>query len=79
MCTLLKEVTQNVHPKAHMLTHTKEKSHECDICIKKFYNKSDLDKHIRIYTGDRPFDCNVCHRRFTQSSTRNKHLRTHQQ
>ena len=61
-----------------MLTHTKEKPHECEVCKKKFSHKSTLDNHIRIHTGDRPFGCDVCGRRFSQRSTRNKHLRTRQ-
>ena len=64
--------------KIHMLTHTKEKSHECEVCKKKFSRKHDLNAHIRIHTGDRPFGCDICFRRFTQRSNRNKHLRTHE-
>ena len=62
-----------------MLTHTKEKPHECEICKKKFSKKSSLNVHIRIHTGDRPFACDVCHRRFTTSSNRNTNLRSHHQ
>ena len=62
-----------------MLTHTKEKPHECVMCKKKFSQKSHLQNHIRIHTADRQFGCDFCRRRFAQSSTGNKHLRTHQQ
>ena len=34
--------------KSHMLTHTKVKAHECDICMKKFSRKDSLDFHFRI-------------------------------
>ena len=61
-----------------MLTHTKEKSHECEFCEKKFSQKAHLNGHIRIHTGDRPFGCDVCYRRFSTSSNRNVHLRTRQ-
>ena len=62
-----------------MLTHTKERPHECETCKKKFSRKYHLDRHIRIHTGDRPFGCNVCFRRYSDRSSRNKHLKTHQQ
>ena len=61
-----------------MLTHTKDKPHGCEVCKKKFSNKSTLNCHIIIHTGDRPFGCDVCGKRFSDRSTRNKHLRIHQ-
>ena len=34
-----------------MLTHTKIKAHECDICKKKFSTEGDLVQHFRIHLG----------------------------
>ena len=62
-----------------MLTHTKEKPHECEICKNNFSHKFNLNVHIRIHTRDRSFVCDVCHRRFSTRSSRNSHFRTHQQ
>ena len=42
-----------------MLTHTKEKPHECEFCRKKFSQKSNLNAQVRTHTGDRAFGCDV--------------------
>ena len=60
-----------------MLTHFKEKSYECDICKKKFSQKSNLVDHFRIHLGEKPNGCAECGNWFTQSSGRNQHIRTH--
>ena len=43
-----------------MLTHTKVKDHECDICYKKFSIKSSLVTHFRIHFGEQPLGCAKC-------------------
>ncbi|KAJ0173182.1 hypothetical protein K1T71_011358 [Dendrolimus kikuchii] len=45
-------------------------------CDKKFYKKSDLDKHERSHTGVRPYVCEACARRFGQSSHLKRHERS---
>ena len=60
-----------------MLTHTKVKAHERDICKKKFSQKGDLVDHFRIHLGEKPYGCAECGKWFTQASTRNQHIRTH--
>ena len=57
-----------------MLTHTKVKDHECDICKKRFTIKGSLFKHLRIHLGEKPYGCAECGKRFTASSSRNKHI-----
>ena len=43
-----------------MLTHTKVKDHECDICKKKFSRRSILVEHFRIHLGEKPYGCAEC-------------------
>ena len=60
-----------------MLTHTKVKAYECDICKKKFSQKSSLITHVRIHLGEMPYGCSKCEKWFTQISGRDQHLRIH--
>ena len=60
-----------------MLTHTKVKAYECDICKKKFSLKSNLVKHFRIHLGEQPYGCSECEKWFTAISNRDYHLHSH--
>ena len=62
-----------------MLTHTKVKYHECDICKKTFSLKGNLVKQFRIHLREKPHGCSKSKKWFTHVSTRNKHLRTHKE
>ena len=59
-----------------MLTHTKVKAHECDICKKKFAVKSSLVTHFRIHLGEKPYGCAECGKWYTDCSSRNRHIKT---
>ena len=59
-----------------MLTHTKVKAHECDICKKRFSQKNHLIEHFRIHLGEKPCGCSKCEKWFTYVAARNQHLRT---
>ena len=60
-----------------MLTHTKLKAYECDICKRKFSLKSQLVENFRIHLGEKPYGCAECGKWYTQDKGRNNHLRTH--
>ena len=70
-----RKFTEKGHLKTHMLTHTKVKAHECDICKKKFLLKSHLVQHFRIHLGEKPYGCAECGKWFTKSSDRCMHIR----
>ena len=60
-----------------MLTQTKVKAHECDICKKTFSLKDHLVQHFRIHLGEKPYGCAKCGKWFTQSSDRCRHIRNY--
>ncbi|GFW03363.1 zinc finger protein 91 [Trichonephila clavipes] len=61
----------------HLLIHTKEKAHICDICNKDFSRRDTLKAHLRIHTNEMPYSCELCNKAFSQSSTLKTHLLIH--
>ena len=45
----------------------------CDICGKRSYSVSDLQRHRRIHTGEKPFACNLCPYTSAERSNLNRH------
>jgi KRAB domain-containing zinc finger protein len=52
------------------MTHTGEKPHQYDVCLKKIVCIGYLKTHKMTHTGERPHQCDVCFKKFTA----NKHL-----
>ncbi|ORX59174.1 hypothetical protein BCR36DRAFT_579798 [Piromyces finnis] len=48
---------------------------QCDICLRVFSRKYDLNRHRRIHTGDKPYKCMICGLGFTRSDHRDLHIR----
>ena len=38
---------------------------KCQICLKTFRIKTNLERHERIHTREKPFRCNICYKTFT--------------
>lgn len=56
---------KNVHTlQKHMRSHSDVKPHICDVCGKKFRERSKLLIHNRIHSGSKPFECDFCGKSF---------------
>ena len=53
-----------------------EEKNQCDICMKEFTKKYNLNQHIRqVHQLDKPHECEVCGKRFTRKQHRDLHRR----
>ena len=44
----------------HVMWHTGETPHHCQVCGKKYTRKEHLANHMRSHTNDTPFRCEIC-------------------
>lgn len=75
-CTVLGcsfQATKRQNLKYHMLTHTHEKPHQCEICGQSFSLSKNMKRHMLLHTNMRPYQCEHC--RF--STTRYDKLKEH--
>ncbi|ROT71228.1 hypothetical protein C7M84_010461 [Penaeus vannamei] len=62
---------------AHMLIHTDQYAHLCDVCGRSFRQRSQLITHHLRHEGVRPYSCTECERKFTTKGDMERHMRTH--
>lgn len=67
------EATKRQNLKYHMVTHTHEKPHQCDICGQSFSLIKNMRRHMLLHTDTRPFSCKIC----SFSTTRYDKLKEH--
>lgn len=75
--SMLQKLQAKRWSKKDNLTHTKEKSFVCKLCLKGFSRNSCLRIHLRTHTNERIFICEICDKRFSQRVNLNEHLQTH--
>lgn len=76
------ECTKIFSSRSHAITHVsmihlKLMNFTCDICSKGFYQRGDLNDHMRLHTSERPFSCPHCDYRARKASMLSAHLRRH--
>ncbi|XP_067121052.1 zinc finger protein 271-like [Centruroides vittatus] len=53
------------------------KKFECSQCKKRFHDKWDLDRHMKVHTGEKPYECTICGKKFSQSGNLVVHKKRH--
>jgi uncharacterized Zn-finger protein len=53
------------------------RSHECEVCKKRYSKKSKLQRHFLVHTGERPYICKLCNKSFTEKGKLKRHSLSH--
>ena len=57
-CTFI--ATKRTHLQYHMLTHTHEKPHQCEVCGQSFTLIKNMKRHMLLHSQGRSFKCEKC-------------------
>lgn len=55
----------------------RNKIFQCDICLKPFAKRSELQAHLVVHTGAKSFPCDICGLTFSTKGNQRVHQRTH--
>ncbi|XP_051919276.1 oocyte zinc finger protein XlCOF22-like [Hippocampus zosterae] len=69
--------TDDEHSKCDLVCHNDNKHVKCSQCDKQFYDKSNLNRHMRVHTGEKPFTCIICGKCFNLKDSLVRHTRIH--
>lgn len=73
-----KVLKSKIYLRTHLKTHDDNlKNYSCDICKKKFIQKSDLLKHQTTHTKDKPWICETCGKDFSRKDSLDLHVNIH--
>ncbi|XP_018023166.1 zinc finger and BTB domain-containing protein 41 isoform X37 [Hyalella azteca] len=50
------------------------KFYRCPVCEKRFFEKSNFERHYRTHSGEKPFSCSFCSHRSSQKSHLEEHV-----
>ncbi|XP_015818998.2 zinc finger protein 664-like [Nothobranchius furzeri] len=62
---------------SHLSVHTEQKPFMCELCGKRFSERTCLNRHLKIHTGEKPFVCELCGKRYNRNSHLNVHINVH--
>lgn len=58
-----------------MLTHSKQKSHQCNGCGKKFIDQRTLERHQKTHSDDISYECTLCPAKSNRKDNIRRHVR----
>ena len=74
-----KKFSRKQQLKNHLLTHSSERPHMCEICSLTFKSVVGLNRHMKRHNGSvvKNVECNECGKKFYTPYNLNEHMKTH--
>lgn len=57
--------------------HLKKLNVACDVCGLKFFNKTDLNRHLRVHSDEKKHECHICNKKYKRMSHLKEHIAIH--